>query len=455
MKLSRRDFLKAAALLLASGCLASSTAPPPKNVILILADDLGYNDTSLTNPAVTWTPNIKALATGGRVYHQTYTSPVCTPTRHALMTGLHPALFGIYSWHIYGQPATIPAAIPTLAEKAQAAGYQTAIFGKWHLGGNPLDFGFDEWFGAPQGNGGPVQLQNGRGLPVPWPDLSLFAGKFTDAAVDFIGRATGPFFLYLAHVAPHAPLYPSQPGVTGEGMLADAVWDLDQSIKRIRDAVDAAGIADNTIIVFMSDNGGRDPRRDDIWVDDLLTVQFTPWAGHAGYEDVLNPARWEPNSIQPAFRQPTYGPDHWATEYGGKGSVYEGGVRVQTVVWGLGTGGDSYPHTVMQLHAALAGVMGGGTWSLPIASEVFHYDFRSTGKLGAFRAGRWKLHFDWQTPGPLSPTALYDLWFDQAEATNLVSVYPGLVETLADRAAGFNARDHLPTLFSSPVAGGG
>jgi arylsulfatase A-like enzyme len=253
----------------------------PPNIIFILADDLGYTDTSAYGSRYYETPNIEKLAAEGLKFTNGYSNgPNCQPTRAALISGQYAARTGVYTvgnidrfdWQSRPlRPVDNLVALPqnktTIAQSLKKAGYATAMFGKWHLGNKPEEHpskrGFDE-----------AIVSNGRHFDFatdPHVDYSkgtYLADFLTDKAADFIQRhKDGPFFLYLPHYGVHAPYqakpeliehFKNKPAAGGhhDPVYAAMLASVDQSVGRIAALVDQLGIAENTLIVFTSDNGG-------------------------------------------------------------------------------------------------------------------------------------------------------------------------------------------------------
>jgi arylsulfatase A len=277
---------------LISRSAAAETAAKSPNVILIVADDFGWTDLACYGSDFYQSPNIDKLARDGMRFTANYSAcTVCSPTRAALMTGKYPARLHITDWIPGQMPENPKLIVPdftkqlpleevTIAEKLKAAGYATASIGKWHLGGEPY---------YPEKQGFDVNI---AGTDAPQPKPSYFApysiatieqgptgeyitDRLTDEAVRFIrDHKDKPFFLYLPHFAVHTPVQAKQ-GLMDQydrrlrGMkektghvntsYAAMIESLDQSIGRIRKTLDEHGIADNTIVIFTSDNGGRVP----------------------------------------------------------------------------------------------------------------------------------------------------------------------------------------------------
>ncbi|HNQ88141.1 MAG TPA: sulfatase [Verrucomicrobiota bacterium] len=319
-----------------SGAAMASAAQP--NVVVILADDLGAHDLGCYGADLHETPHVDRLAREGVRFTQAYApSPVCTPTRAALLTGKHPARLGITIWSegsVRGptdrrllQAASwhdLPLGEVTLAERLQAAGYLTALVGKWHLGdaahapetqGFEVNIGGTHW-GAPQTYFWPYRGTRGFGGEFRYvPHLGMgrpgeyLTDRLTDEAlrvIDHAAEAKRPFFLYLAHHAPHTPLEAKpaavaryraklRPGLKHQNpVYAAMVGSLDESVGRVLSRLNRRGLGRNTIVVFAGDNGG--------------------YLGTAPYEGRAIPAT-----------------DNWPLR-SGKGTLYEGGLRVPLLV---------------------------------------------------------------------------------------------------------------------------
>lgn len=255
---------------------AVSSPPGAPNIVFILYDDLGYGDLSMTGSRAIATPNIDALAEQGMTLDRFYSpAPVCTPSRFGFLTGrfaerglpqvVFPADHPL-TWlqKFNGQNTRIPAHEVTLAEILQAAGYRTGMVGKWHLGDHspslPNDLGFEEFFGALYSNDmTPFALYRNREVVQAAPaDQTRISEAYADEAVSFIGRHRDqPFFLYLAHSFPHIPLHvrESRRGQSSGGLYGDVVEELDEGLGEIMAALEAAGVADQTLVILTSDNG--------------------------------------------------------------------------------------------------------------------------------------------------------------------------------------------------------
>jgi uncharacterized sulfatase len=254
---------------LVSGEAGAATGARP-NVVLILADDLGYGDLACYGHPKFKTPNLDRLAAEGAKLTQ-FNCPAafCAPTRASLMTGRYPFRCGMTS-----NPAPdggpdadglhLPESEVTLAQVFKQAGYATGMIGKWHLGHAkpewlPTHRGFDEYFGIPYSNDmRPVQLLEGdRRVEYPVVQATL-TQRYTAHALDFLERKKSvPFFLYLPHAMPHKPLAASEDFYqkSGAGLYGDAVAELDWSVGEVLAKLKTLGLAENTLVLFTSDNG--------------------------------------------------------------------------------------------------------------------------------------------------------------------------------------------------------
>lgn len=261
---TRRSFLAAASL---SALPAQSPARP--NIVLIVTDDQGWWDTGVHGNRQIRTPNMDKLAAEGVNFTRFYACPVCAPTRAGLMTGRYYLRTGVYNTRFGGD--TMSDRETTMAEVLRGAGYRTGIFGKWHLGRyarqHPMNRGFDETLIFTQGHTEryfyPDQLEHNR---KPAAARGYITDVLTDAAIQFVKqRGARPFFLYLPFNAPHSPNYvPNRyterymkMGVPiNDAEIYGMVERIDENIGRLLSVLDREGLRENTIVLFMSDNGG-------------------------------------------------------------------------------------------------------------------------------------------------------------------------------------------------------
>ncbi|WP_237228594.1 sulfatase [Rubinisphaera sp. JC750] len=280
------------------GSLAEVDAAERPNIVLLLADDLGYGDLSCFGSPAVHTPNLDRLADQGMKWTRFYAgSAVCSPTRASVLTGRYPLRFGITK-HFNDVDRWLPESSTTVAELLKAGGYSTAHVGKWHLGGlhvdeqgkrldtqpGPRQHGFDFYqtqieqqpIRSRMGRertlfreGGTVLLRNGKRIDQ---DDPYYAKHFTDANGDFsvelieqLAAGEKPFFLNLWWLVPHKPYEPApEPhwsNTAAEGISDDQhrfrsmVQHMDAKVGQILDKLDELGIADNTLVLFTSDNG--------------------------------------------------------------------------------------------------------------------------------------------------------------------------------------------------------
>ena len=275
--LSRRLFAFAVALLAAA---ASPAFAAPPNIVYILADDLGWTDTATYGSKYYETPNIDRLAAQGLKLMRYHNCQNCQPTRAALMTGQYAPRTGTYTvggidrfdWQTrplrpVDNVQNLPLEKITIAQTLKAAGYSTGMFGKWHLGNgpeyHPAKRGFDE---AIVSNGKHFDFDTNP--KTEYPQGQYLADFLTDKATDFIRRhKDGPFFLYLPHFGVHSPhqakpelieKFKAKPGVAGHNnpTYAAMIYSVDESVGRIVALLDELKLADNTVVIFSSDNGG-------------------------------------------------------------------------------------------------------------------------------------------------------------------------------------------------------
>lgn len=415
---------------------AAVTAAPP-NVVILLADDLGWADLGCYGHEYHQTPALDRLAREGIRFTQFYAGPVCSPTRANLQTGLDQARFGI-TQHIPGHrrpyaklvdpavPSHLPLEAETFAERLRAAGYATGYFGKWHLGGagyGPSEQGWETVVEC-QGHTVPPRV-SGEAAP------RRTAEFLTDRAVQFIqAHRDRPFLVQVSHFAVHIPLtttpellakYRARPPVEGRPCrpeYAGLVEELDRSVGRIVAAIDAAGLADRTLILFLSDNGGLEH---------------------------------EQNGTRVTSNHPLRGE---------KGTLYEGGIRIPAIArWtgripaGRVCDVPAITHDVSPTLLELAGAAaadrqaldGVSLWPLlldpqaPLPRETLYWHlphYHHSTPAGAIRRGDWKLieFFEDQH------LELYDLRADPGESRNLAAEHPDRANELREELEAWRER---------------
>jgi len=427
---------------------AQEPASRPPNIVIVFTDDQGYADVGCYGAEGFETPHLDRLAREGMRFTDFYVAQaVCSASRAGLLTGCYPNRIGIQGALGPGARHGIHEDEITIAEALRERGYATAIYGKWHLGHHPKflprNHGFDDYFGLPYSN----DMWPHHPTNQSFPDLPLIALEetvelnpdqrklttwHTERAVQFIDKHKDrPFFLYVPHSMPHVPLFVSDKheGTTSQGIYGDVIAEIDWSVGQITAALARHGLAENTLVVFTSDNG--------------------PWLSYGDHGGSAGPLRE------------------------GKGTTFEGGVRVPAIFhWpGKIPAGRVCREPVMtiDLLPTLVRLAGGSVSdNRPIDGKDIwplvagHPDARSPHEalyfywgrhLQAVRSGKWKLHFPHNfrsltgTPGsggrPGGYTtgsidlALFDLQADVGETTNLAEQHPEIVarlKALAERA---------------------
>ena len=438
-------------VLLAVGSASRLAAAEKPNVVFILADDLGRHDCSFMGGPVK-TPHLDRLAAAGAKLDAFYVQPVCSPTRAALMTGRYPMRHGLQvgvvrPWAQYG----LPLDERTLPQALKEAGYATAIVGKWHLGHHAPEYlptrrGFDRQYGHYNGaldyythlrDGGFDWHRDDRACR----DEGYSTHLLGDEAARFVAETAGkkPFFLYVPFNAVHAPHqvpakytepYAELKGErkTYAGMLAA----MDEAVGKIAAAVDAAGVRKDTLFVFSSDNGGPAPGRvtsngsfragkGTLYEGGVRVVAFAAWDGRipAGstVSEPLHMVDWFPTLVSLA------------------GGTVNGKLPLDgRDAWGAIASGKPSPHADILLNA--------------------------TPTDGAVRAGRWKLVAkageDDPDGGPAKAAKgtfeLYDLIADPSEKTDLAAKEPAKVTELRAILSGY-AKQAVPPKAKPKPAG--
>ena len=433
---------------------AGVASPKPvarPNVIVFFVDDLGYADIGCYGARGWRTPQIDRLAADGVRFTDFYVAqPVCSASRAGLLTGCYPNRIGIHGALGPGARHGLSDKESTLAGLLKSRGYATAAIGKWHLGHLPpflpTRHGFDQYFGLPYSNDmwplhpeakpgtyPPLPLLDGEKAVIPNVSAAVqgtLTERYTAQAVKFIAAQKGkPYFLYFAHSFPHVPLYCGKKfrGSSAQGAYGDVVQEIDWSVGEVLKAAKAAGPDEDTLVIFTSDNG--------------------PWLSYGNHAGSAGKLRE------------------------GKGTVWEGGVRVPFLARWKGTipAGrvQSAPAMTIDLLPTIARMAGAGLPRLPIdgkdigallrceagaknphSSYWFYY---GTNELQAVRSGRWKLILPhvYRTmagqpsgndgkPGRYRPARagleLYDLEVDVGETKNLAAREPGVVKRLLAEA---------------------
>jgi arylsulfatase A-like enzyme len=426
--------------------LPARAAPPRPNVLVCVADDLGWADVGYHGSEIR-TPVIDRLVQSGVELDCHYVMPMCTPTRVALLTGRYPSRFGNHCTQAANSQA-LPFGTPTLAALLQQADYETAIVGKWHLGSlpawGPNHFGFDYSFGSLAGAVAPYdhryQLNRPEYIRTFHRNLEFIdePGHITDLtaseAIQWLRRErVQPFFLYVPFHAPHVPLVEAPQWLARNAhiesddrrLFAAAVSHMDDALGQIVAAIEDAGQRENTLILFFSDNGG------------LLN--------HEGGE-------------YPPPDPPLTGISSNAPWRGYKTELYEGGIRVPAFVSWPGQlpprkveaplhAVDWLP-TIARLVGATVGLPaemdGRDIWPLLTGVDpnppprTLYWVTKEDRKWLALRHGRWKI-----VRCRDQPWQLFDLQQDPGETQDLASRHPGRLQRLLAMYEREIAKDNL------------
>lgn len=454
MQTTRRHFLQflAAGIAAAVGPVSAAPAPRP-NIVLILADDLGYGDLGCYGNTKIRTPHLDRLAAQGIRFTDFYVpSPLCTPARGALLTGRYPVRNGLSGLFWPHSTDGIPDSEITLAEILKQAGYTTGLIGKWHLGHLPqflpMRHGFDYWFGMPYPNDmdgahplnavfkkdwPPLPLcRNGQVVEQPV-DLPNLTRKYAQECAQFIEKSKGqPFFLFYAPAMPHTYLAASDAfrGKSAHGLYGDTVEELDWSVGQIVDALRKHGLDSNTLIFFTNDNGPVVPGQH----------------GKGGH----------PEREKQFFPDGTYGST--AGLRGGKQSTFEGGVRVPAIAAGPGIPAgrvEKNPAIIMDLLPTFAAFASAKPPAdRPLDGEDLSATLRGQGqrrgdefiffngpRATALRSGPWKLKIEPSSKPAQEPDSilLFDLANDPGETTDLSARHPDILRRLQQRLAELQA----------------
>ena len=272
-----KSFLLLCAVVLLLGCSVSGPAPAP-NILLIVADDAGWNDVGFHNPAII-TPNIDELCTNGVELDFFYVYPTCSPTRASLLTGRYASRFGITHPIAMNSTQVLPTGTITLPGLLKKLGYTTAITGKWHLGlqpeSGPLQYGFDHSYGYLHGQIDQLTHEYKNG-DISWHRMDRFIEEpghatdlITDEAIAFIHSRrdkSKPFFLYVPYSVPHYPVqetdewtkhYEHMDLPASRKLFAASMTHLDSAVGRLMASLDQENIRHHTLVIFISDNGGQ------------------------------------------------------------------------------------------------------------------------------------------------------------------------------------------------------
>jgi arylsulfatase A-like enzyme len=436
-----RALLRSTLALLVLLAFAAQSAIAKPNIVVIFCDDMGYGDLGAFGHPTIQTPNLDRMASEGQKWTSFYVAaPVCTPSRAALMTGRLPIRSGMCHDTrrvlFPNSSGGIPAEEVTLPELLKTQGYATACVGKWHLGHLPQYLptrnGFDYYYGIPYSNdmdrdqnvphaeafGNPkseyfnVPLMRNEEIIERPADQTTITKRYTEEAVAYIkANKEKPFFLYLAHNLPHIPLFRSSEfeGKSRRGFYGDVIEEIDWSVGQVLDTLRTEGIAENTLVLFTSDNGP--------W------LTYKQQGGSAG---LLR---------------------------GGKGGTYEGGMRVPAIFWQPGTiapGVVTDMGSTLDLLATAAALAGAalpadraldsldlspvlqGTGPSPRATMFYYRDTT----VYAVRQGAFKAHFQTRndygdaTVTTHNPPLLYNVENDPGEQFDVAAEHPEVIASI-------------------------
>lgn len=435
--------MKFRSVLLLTFCAISVVEAAPPNVVVIFCDDLGYGDLGCFGHPTIATPNLDRMAAEGQKWTEFYVAAcVCTPSRAALQTGRYPIRNGMCSSQrrvlFPDSKGGLPDSEITIGRMLKQDGYATHAIGKWHLGHLPqylpTSHGYDSYFGIPYSNdmdavkSAPkgrarfddpqtssfnVPLMRGEEIVERPADQHTITKRFTEEAVKLIKQETkNPFFIYLAHNLPHVPLFVSEKftDVSRRGLYGDVIEEIDWSVGQILETLQNEGMAENTLVVFTSDNGPWN--------------SFEQQGGSAGL-----------------LRD-------------GKGSTWEGGMREPTIFWWPGKIAPAVvmqPGSTLDLLPTIAAIAGAtkpddrildgfdlspvlfGNGESP-RKDMFYYHGE---ECYAVRSGMYKAHFKTKTSYVRQkaavdhdPPLLFHLGHDPSEEYDIAKDHPDVIAAI-------------------------
>lgn len=426
------------------------------NVLLIVADDLGYGDLGVHGGKDIATPHIDALAAGGVRCTDGYVSgPYCSPTRAGLLTGRYQQRFG-HEFNPGGQRGQaerqqigLPLTETTLAQRLAAAGYETALIGKWHLGDaeqmRPLNRGFGHFVGFLGGAHAYVRPPRADAPPVydgrePMQDYPYLTDLFAQRAADFVSKdRQRPFFLYLAFNAVHTPMQATDAKLRQFAHIRDErrrqyaamLSSMDDAVGQVMAALRQRGLEDDTLVFFISDNGGPE-RGNGSDNGPLRGGKATTWEGGIRVPFLVRwPARLPEGAV---YRQPVIQLDVVPTCLAAAGIEAKTADRLDGVnlLPALTNGSGRPPHETLFWRFGPQMAVRRGDWKLVIA--------RGDGE----PLGRTSL-----PPPDLAGAKLFNLAADPGEQHDLADANPQVVRELADAWRGWNA-ELQPPLWPAP-----
>lgn len=445
----------ASVLFLLGLCLQTLAADAPKpNIVFLLIDDLGFADCGFNGGTQIKTPNIDRLAKSGTIIDSHYVQPVCSPTRSTLLTGRYPTHTGVYTIVSPSAPWGLPLAERTLADALRAAGYRTALTGKWHLGEfekayQPNARGFDHQYGHFFGMLDYYTHERMNKLDwyrngEPLKEEGYTTHLITKEACKVIesGDKSKPLFLYLPFNGVHAPFQVPENYLKPYGALkgnrqklAGMLAAVDEAIGRIEDSLKKAGLLENTLIVFSSDNGGpppgdNTPFRDykgTIYEGGTRAAAFATWPGHIPADKHVT--------------QPMHMVDWYPTLIKLAGGSLEQKLPIDGLdVWPMLTKGAASPHdailSVSTQGPARAAVRM-GDWKLMVSGNADADGGEDDGAAKAKKKGK-------AAAGKYEPVALYNLAEDPSETKNLADAQPDRVKAMRTRLAAL-LKDAVPS----------
>ncbi|KCZ87920.1 arylsulfatase B [Hyphomonas johnsonii] len=453
------------------------------NIIILLADDMGWNDVGFHGSEIR-TPNLDRLAAEGVVLDRFYVQPTCSPTRSALMTGKAAFRLGVFAPLSKNNATGLPISETLLPEYLKTAGYSTALTGKWHLGARhraylPNQRGFDYFYGNLTGGIGYWDHVHGGGYDL---QRNGVAARDSGYITDLIGhdarrvirsrKANQPFFLYVAFNAPHLPNEAPEQAIAQYGPIdrqdrrvhAAMVSELDRQVGQILDTLEDEGILDNTLIWFMSDNGGliEAPQSVRNMTDAERRAHLETQYGVPVSQRFLDFVR---------INQTEGGSDNGPLK-GGKGTVWEGGTRVPSVVYWKGTLAPGHRPdmvTVQDVLPTLLSVAGLAKPAAPIDGRDV-WPLIQSGATPDERAyvvqarhGGLDLalyQYPWKLVQPSTGAAmLFDVEADPSESRDLAADYPDILaalqKVLTDFPRGRDVAEPFDRIMQDPDFFGG